>query len=171
MSGAERSGWPRWMLAGVASGILMLSFLIPLGRAFRSRLSEQSQLGAASMGVSIQRSGSTAADDVMLPGDRARFTYSTEREVQFALFHLGGTRADVRSADPQKTVAVSVGQDVPLDFTLVHDGRAGTDYVFALFCEAPVQLEPIRAALQKAGDFPHVPGCRSDSVSLRKKLL
>jgi hypothetical protein len=180
MQRPARSGWPQWILAGLASAIVMLSFIIPLGRAFLSRSSESSSSDAGSsgsprIGFSIERSGKVqrgASGDVVLPGDRIRFTYSSERDAQFALLHVSRGTADVYFPRADSTVRVPAGRETAVDLTVELDNRAGTDRVFGLFCDASVELEPVRVALQKDddGSFEH-PGCRVDSVTLRKKLL
>jgi len=180
MQRPARSAWPRWILAGVASGIVMLSFIIPLGRAYLSRSSERSSSGAGSpgsprIGFSIERGGKlqrAASGDVVLPGDRIRFTYSSERDAQFALLHVSRGTAEVYFPASDSTVLVPAGRDAAVDLTIVLDNRAGADRVFGLFCEASVALEPVRAELQKDDDGRlALPGCRVDSVTLLKKLL
>src|SRR4051812_9359618 len=124
MQGPAPSRWPQWILAGVASAIVMLSFVVPLGRAFLSRRTTASErsgagavgLGSPSLGFSIERGGKIArgaSGDVVLPGDRIRFTYSSDRDVQFALLHVSRDQAGVYFPSAATTVGVPRGRDRP----------------------------------------------------------
>jgi hypothetical protein len=177
-----RSRWPQWILAGVASGIVMLSFVIPLGRAFLSkttkgsdrRSSVEGSLGSPSLGFSIERGGKTmrgASGDVVLPGDRIRFSYSSDRDAQFALLHVTRDQAGVYFPSAARTVALPAGRDTALDLAIELDNRAGEERVFGLFCAAPLELEPVRLALQKDDGPPDLPGCQVAALTLHKKLL
>jgi hypothetical protein len=181
MQRSPRSAWLQWLLAGLASAIVMLSFVIPLVRSFMSRStssSERSRSGARSegspsIGFSIQRGDKIlrgASGDVVLPGDRIRFTYSSERVAQFALLRASHDRAVVDFPRATTTVPLPAARDAALELEVELDKRAGAEHVFGLFCEAPLELEPVRAALQKDGDLPDVPGCSVDTVTLQKKL-
>jgi hypothetical protein len=159
----------------------MLSFVLPLVRSFMSRnttASERSRSGARnedspSIGFNILRRDKVlhgASGNVVLPGDRIRFTYSSESDAQFALLRASHDRAVVDFPRTTTTVRLSAARDAPLDLELVHDNRAGPEHVFGLFCEARVELEPVRALLQKEGDLSDVPGCRVVALTLQKKL-
>jgi hypothetical protein len=170
----------QWLLAGLASAIVMLSFVIPLVRSFMSRSTAASGRGGSdarsegsSIGFSIQRGDKVlrgASGTIMLPGDRIRFTYSSQRDAQFALLRASHDRAVVDFPRATTTVRLSAAHDAALDLEVELDHRAGAEQVFGLFCDAPLELEPVRAALQKEAELPDLPGCRVDAVTLQKKL-
>lgn len=181
MERSTRSSWPQWLLAGVASAIVMLSFVIPLVRSFMSRSATASGRDSSGirspdspgLGFSIQRGGQVlpgVSGEVALAGDRIRFTYSSERQTQFALLRASHDRAVVDFPRTAMTVALPAARDAALDFEIELDKRAGAEHVFGLFCEAALELEPVRAELQKADELPDLPGCRVDSLTLQKKL-
>jgi hypothetical protein len=129
--------------------------------------------GSPNLGFSIQRGdkllrGSSGV--VVLPGDRIRFTYSSDRPAQFALLRASHDRAVVDYPRTTSTVPLPAARDAALDLEVELDKRAGAEHVFGLFCEAPLELEPVRAALQKEVELPSLPGCRVDSLTLQKKL-
>jgi hypothetical protein len=180
------SSWVKWILAGVAGAIVFGSFVVPLGRAFLSQSSMRSDRTSSGVhgevspriGFSIQRDGQVlpgTSESVVFPRDRMQFTYTTERAAEFALLRLSHEQGSVlfplaSGTNTATTIHISAGREVSLDLTLEIDNRAGKERLFGLFCEAALELEPVRAELQRDDDLPPLPGCRVDSVTLQKKL-
>lgn len=181
MQQPSRSAWPRLLLAGVASAIILLSFLVPLVRGFMARRAAQSEreragertAGSPTLGFSILRGDQVVrgtSGDIVFPGDRIRFTYSSERAAQFALLRGSQDRAKIDFPQGPTTAPLPAARDASLDVEVELDKLAGTERVFGLFCEAPRELEPLRTSLKKEGDLPKLPGCSLDVVTLQKKL-
>jgi hypothetical protein len=113
-----------------------------------------------------------SSEEVVFPGDRIQFGYSTKRAVQFALLHAGREKASVLfpSDDGSATVPIAAGEAVSLAATLELDNRAGDEQVFGLFCDSRVAVEPLTRALETTNELPQVPGCDVDELTLRRKL-
>ncbi|MGK3992104.1 zf-HC2 domain-containing protein [Sorangium sp. So ce1024] len=109
--------------------------------------------------------------EVVHPDDRLQFTYSTADAGYFALLSVDGARkASVYFPAGDVAAPIQPGQDVPLPNSVVLDGTLGAEILYGLFCDAPVALEPLRAALESAPERPPAPaGCRVDRVSLDKR--
>jgi hypothetical protein len=185
--GLRGSPWPRLILAGAAGALVLGSFLVPLWRAYSSRRSTAAERsharGAADaprIGMTItrgDRSWTGASGEIVFPGDRIQFTYSSKRDVQFALLHAGREKTVIlfpndgfpNDGDPT-TVLIAAGEQLPLEPAIELDKRAGDERVFGLFCIAKLALEPVRTALQKTDGLPKLQGCEVDSLTLRRKL-
>ncbi|WP_437775119.1 zf-HC2 domain-containing protein [Sorangium sp. So ce1097] len=109
--------------------------------------------------------------EVVHPNDRLQFTYSTADAGYFALLSVDGARkASVYFPAGDVAAPIQPGEDVPLPSSVVLDGTLGAEVIHGLFCDAPVALEPLRAALEAAPERPPAPaGCRVDRVSLDKR--
>jgi hypothetical protein len=72
--------------------------------------------------------------------------------------------------DAPRAKRVEPGTDVQLDRSTVVDATLGPETAYGLFCEAPVELEPLRASFQAAPEAPPLPkGCHVDRMSFVKK--
>ncbi|WP_437721125.1 DUF4384 domain-containing protein [Sorangium sp. So ce861] len=109
--------------------------------------------------------------EVVHPNDRLQFTYSTVDAGFFALLSVDGARkASVYFPAGDVAALIQPGEQVPLPSSVVLDETLGAETVYGLFCDAPVALEPLRAALESAPERPPAPaGCRVDRVSLDKR--
>ncbi|KYF90842.1 hypothetical protein BE20_16355, partial [Sorangium cellulosum] len=109
--------------------------------------------------------------EVVHPNDRLQFTYSTVDAGFFALLSVDGARkASVYFPAGDVAAPIQPGEQVPLPSSVVLDETLGAETVYGLFCESPVALEPLRAALEAAPERPPAPeGCRVDRVSLDKR--
>lgn len=184
MQRSPRLGWLQWTLAGLAGVLVLGSFLAPLVRAYLVRsagASEESRArtsvaDAPRIAATLTRNGQTSqltSDQVVFPGDRIQFRYSAKRPVQLALLHAVRDEAGIwypAAHEEATTVAAPAATDHPIELTLELDNRAGAEHVYALFCEEPQALEPIRRELQKTEELPRLPGCQVDSMTLVKKL-
>jgi hypothetical protein len=115
----------------------------------------------------LVRAGHNGA--VVQPGDRLRFVYSSDTPRHLALFNLDG-RGSSTYYPPQPTAArVGAGREVALDFSVELDDYVGDERVFAVFCEAPFELEPLRHELAQHNALRARAGCVVDSLRLVKK--
>ncbi|XXY52105.1 zf-HC2 domain-containing protein [Sorangium sp. So ce269] len=109
--------------------------------------------------------------EVVHPGDRLQFTYSAAEAGYFALLSVDGARkASVYFPAGAAAAPIQAGEEVPLPSSVVLDETLGAETLHGLFCSAPVDLEPIRAALESAPERPPAPaGCRVDRVLIDKR--
>lgn len=113
-----------------------------------------------------------AAGETVIAGDTLQFTTTTPRDgAYFALIAVDGARkASVYYPAGQRAEAIERGRDVPLGTSTVLDEVLGDETAYAFFCAEPVELEPLRAAVERAPDHPPVPAsCELDRVSYVKR--
>jgi hypothetical protein len=168
----SRSSWLPWVTGGALAAIALLSFAGQGWHASTSTAPTVRTKGSPSIGVYIKRGDKVlrgSSGDVVHPGDRIRFTYSNERDAQFALLHTDSSGAAVYFPLAGTTVLVPAGRDTALDFAIELDEHTGDERVFGIFCDAPIALEPVRAALQTGGTVPALRGCHVDSLTLQKR--
>ncbi|KYG02418.1 hypothetical protein BE21_05215, partial [Sorangium cellulosum] len=130
--------------------------------------------GSGRIGFYVARGDALAPGgpgEVVHPNDRLQFTYSTVDAGFFALLSVDGARkASVYFPAGDVAAPIEPGEQVPLPSSVVLDETLGAETVYGLFCESPVALEPLRAALEAAPERPPAPeGCRVDRVSLDKR--
>ncbi|XYH94073.1 zf-HC2 domain-containing protein [Sorangium sp. So ce1128] len=109
--------------------------------------------------------------EVVHPGDRLQFTYSAAEAGYFALLSVDGARkASIYFPAGPAAAPIQPGEEVPLPSSVVLDETLGAEILYGLFCGAPVDLEPFRAALESAPERPPAPaGCRVDRVLIDKR--
>lgn len=103
------------------------------------------------------------------PGDRIRFVTSSERPRYLALLNQDGRGVSVYYPATADAARVPAGGGVPLGFSVELDDYLGRERVFALFCDQPFAIEPVRAALQTRGAVPVPAGCSLASLELEKE--
>jgi hypothetical protein len=108
-------------------------------------------------------------------GDLVRFTYSSERARHLAVIGLDARAAQVyfptaESASGRAAQRVPAGSDAALDFSVELDATPGDEQVYGLFCDEPIALEPLRAALEHKRALPELEGCAVDHLVLHKEL-
>lgn len=128
--------------------------------------------GAPDLGYYVKRGQHVVRGEPgqpLRPGDRLRFTYSSARAQQFALFNRDGHGASVYFPTGPRSAALAAGTGVALDFGVELDDYVGREQVLALFCEQPFELEPLRQALAR-GEPPSVPAdCTLRTIELKKE--
>jgi hypothetical protein len=102
--------------------------------------------------------------DRLEPGDAIQFSYSSGTSRYLAVLSVDGARhASVYYADGPRAVRLEPGVDVTLPQSTVLDDVLGDETVYALFCDVPIEVEPLRAALELSPEgVPVVPGCSVD---------
>jgi hypothetical protein len=99
--------------------------------------------------------------EVVAPGDAVRFAVTTTVPAYVAVLSVdpAGHASIYFPTDP-RAAPVSAGSDVPLPMATRLDGLVGEEHVVGLFCDHPVELEPVRAGLE-AGAGDAIPtGCK-----------
>jgi hypothetical protein len=186
-----RVWWIGGSVLGAAAAVLIA--VLPV----RDRLVERSK-GAPHLGFFVKRGAQISrgsSGEAVQPGDLVRFTYSSARERYLALLNLDARRASVyypagammagtapalrggATTDTapalrgSATVATRIraGIDVPLDFSIELDAELGAEHVYAVFCDQPFALDPLRAQLETARGLRAPPGCEIDMVALVKE--
>jgi len=99
-----------------------------------------------------------APGETVAPGDAVRFAVSTPAPAFVAVLSLDPAgRASVYFPQGPRAAEVPAGAEVPLPLGTRLDATVGEERLLGLFCTAPVELEPIRLALQQARDAAPLP--------------
>jgi hypothetical protein len=128
--------------------------------------------GAPSLGFYIKRGSQVirgASGEIVHPGDVLRFTYTTERPRYFALLNTDSSTATIYHPLTPTPALIEPGRDAALGFGIELDAQLGTERVFAVFCDAPLALEPVRLQLEVEGALPTLPNCSTDMLVLDKR--
>jgi anti-sigma factor RsiW len=99
--------------------------------------------------------------EVVAPGDAVRFSVTTPEAAYVAVLSVDPAgRASIYFPAGLRAAPVSAGRDMPLPLATRLDSTAGEERVIGLFCDRPVELEPLRLELE-AGASGGIPeGCR-----------
>jgi hypothetical protein len=109
-------------------------------------------------GDAVRRAG---PGEVVAPGDAVRFAVTTPEPGYAAVLSLDPAgRASIYFPEAPRASPVAAGVDVPLPIATRLDATVGEEHVVGLLCDRPVELEPVRAALEAgaAGAIPD--GCQ-----------
>lgn len=108
-------------------------------------------------GESVRRAG---PGEIVAPGDAVRFSVTTPRPAWVAVLSVDPAgRASIYFPEGARAAPVSPGIDVPLPLATRLDETVGVEHVLGLFCDRPIELEPLRAALGSAGELHAPEGC------------
>jgi hypothetical protein len=166
----SRRGWLGGALAAAAAVVAVWIVRAPS----ESPLTEQTRAkGSAQLGFYVQRGAQVfrgGPGELLRPGDAIEFSYeapsdgylgvlSRDGAGQASIYFPTGSRAQALSPGPQL-----LAQSTTLDAVL------GPELLYAFWCEAPVELEPIRRALDSSPTPPRIPGCSVESLEVEKGL-
>jgi hypothetical protein len=155
-----------WWVGGLAAAASVLLLLTFTGRhpEAGSRSKGGTRLGFYVKSGDVVREG--APGEPVRPGDALRFIIPRgehrylvvlgrdSRGVVSVYFPAGdaAARPSVESSD-------RLGQNVALDGSVVLDDAPGSEQLFGVLCDAPVQIEPLRASLAGQGQPNPPAGC------------
>jgi hypothetical protein len=159
-SARQRSS-SRWKIgvltAGLAAAASVLIVVAPARRGERIK----GRGIALSMYVQhedeVRRSG---AGDAVRPGDAVRFAVTTPVKAYVAVLSVDAKgRGSIYYPGGGRAEPIAAGLDTPLPLGTRLDETRGEERVVGLFCSSPVELEPIRSALE-AGRAVFPDGCQ-----------
>ena len=159
--------WPR--IAAAAAGLAAAAGALLVAQR---PAGERVKGPGFSLSMYVQHGGDVrlaAPGERVEAGDAVRFAVSAPAATYVAVLSLDPRgRASVYFPLGPSAEMVDAGRDVPLPVATRLDDSAGEERVVGLFCPSPVALEPVRAALQRGGDF--VPdGCQVTRWSFTKR--
>jgi putative zinc finger protein len=144
-----RSRWIRVVAAGagLAAAASVLFLLRPPGPGERSK-------GAGfALGMYVQHGGEVrraGSGEEVAPGDAVRFTVTAPSDGYLAVLSLDPQgRGSIYYPAGPRAAKVSAGSDVALPLGTRLDASVGEEQIVGLFCAAAVDLEPLRAGLEK----------------------
>lgn len=164
-----------FVYSALAAGALAAAFMLFMFRP-APNVEQIREKGSAELGFYLKRGERVQrgrATDHVQPGDLVRFVYSSPRPRYLAVLSLDAAgHTSIYFPDAPLASPVRAGTDIPLPSSVMLDQTLGREQVFALFCEAPVSLAPLRAALDQNGALSSVPaGCEAYTLVLHKEAL
>ncbi|HEY6907941.1 MAG TPA: zf-HC2 domain-containing protein [Myxococcales bacterium] len=153
-------------VAGVAAAAGVLLVLRP------SVPRERSKGSGFALGMYVQHGGEVrraGAGEEVAPGDAVRFVVTVPADGYVAVLSLDAQgRGSIYYPAGPRAAPVSRGSDLALPLGTRLDATVGEERIVGLFCAAPVDLEPLRAALERGGSA--VPeGCQVTRWSFVKR--
>ena len=125
-----------------------------------------------SLGMYVSHSGQvrrTAPGEAVAPGDAVRFAVTTPTDVHVAVLSLDAKKhGSIYFPAGGRAELVHAGSDVPLPLGTRLDETTGEEHIVGLFCASPVELEPLRAGLER-GDLQVPEGCQVTRWSFVKR--
>ena len=168
----KRLEGPSTMALGLVGALLII---VVVRRPF-SDISGIRVKDKARVGFFLTHGGTTAAGragDVVRPGDAVQFVYTSRAPSFLAILAAGaGGHVQVLYPDGAQAAHAPAGHDVVLPRRTVLDDITGHERAVALFCEQPIDIEPVRRAWQArsgVGDPPIPPGCYADITGWEKR--
>lgn len=150
-----------------AAGVALVLVLGPAGSGERAKGSPVGLGMWVRHGDSVRRAG---PGEVVAPGDDVRFSVTTRRPAWVAVLSLDAAgRASVYFPDGARAARVEAGTDVALPLATRLDATVGEERVVALFCDRPVELEPVRARMERSGEAAPPDGCEVTRWSFVKR--
>ena len=159
--------WPR--IAAAAAGLAAAAGVLLV---VQRPAGERTKGPGFSLSMYVQHGGDVrlaAPGEQVAAGDAVRFAVSAPSATYVAVLSVDPRgRASVYFPLGPSAGMVDAGRDVALPVATRLDDSAGEERVVGLFCSSPVAIEPVRAALQRGGDF--VPdGCQVTRWSFTKR--
>jgi hypothetical protein len=131
--------------------------------------------GGASVGFFVGRTGvyERGSDGQSVrPGDRIRFTYTSDRPAYLAILARDAAGAvSVYFPRAEHAGYVSEGYDRPLESAVELDATLGPERVYALFCKAGFALAGARSALTATHTLAAAEGCQLATLSWTKERV
>jgi hypothetical protein len=147
---------PRAAVAGL--GLALAASVVVM---LRTDLGERRKGPGLGLAMYVQHGSEVrraAPGESVAPGDAVRFAVSTPVPAFVAVLSVDPSgRASVYFPEGPRAVQVPAGTEVPLPLGTLLDETTGEERLLGLFCTTPVELEPIRLALQQAQDGAPLP--------------
>jgi Domain of unknown function (DUF4384)/Putative zinc-finger len=166
---------PRRRTPGLVVAGLGLALAASLVVALRPEAPvERLKGGGVALGMYVQHGDEVrraGPGEFVAPGDAVRFSITTPVPSYVAVLSVDPAgRAFIYFPEKGRTVRVPGGPEVPLPLGTRLDETVGEERLLALFCSAPVELEPVRRMLEQAREAaPLPPGCQGVQWSFVKR--
>ncbi len=155
--GAPRRRVPRAAVAGLGLALAASAFLV----LRTPPASERAKGGGLALTMYVQHGGEVRRAEPgehVSPGDAVRFAVSTPTPAYVAVLSLDPAgRASVYFPEATRAAHVPAGTEVPLPLGTRLDATTGEERLLGIFCGSAVELEPIRAALERGTDAAPLP--------------
>ena len=167
--------WPhrsRKAALGAACLAIAASLLIALRHKDTSPETERSKGAPISLDIYVQHGEQVRRalpGESVAPGDAIRFALGSKSGGYAAVLSLDpGSQASIYFPLDARAAPIAGGAEVALPLSTRLDQTRGQEQIFALLCDSPIELEPLRANLQ-AGSFTLPAGCSLAQQRFEKK--
>jgi hypothetical protein len=155
----------RWTLAAGLGAALAASLLVMVRLVPVSKEGTSLKGSGVGLGMYVQHGGSVRRaeqGEVVTPGDAVRFAVTSPVRAYVAILSVDPRgHASVYFPLGPRAEPVAPGVESPLPLGTRLDGTVGEERIWALLCTEPVELEPLRAQLERGRDEALVSeGCR-----------
>jgi hypothetical protein len=165
----------RWLapsaLTFSALAAIVVWLRLPTGS--REDPEESRRKGSSHIAFHVQHEGSVKPGkdgQRVFPGDRLRFSISTGKPAHVAILSLDGAGvASIYFPQGKTSRGFGMVSGQPLDSSVLLDGTLGPERLWALFCDSPFDLEPLRAQLERQGEMTLPAGCSVDQHTIVKQ--
>ena len=168
-----RRGWAIASgLAGLAAAALALLLLRPVEPVADAELGTRIK-GSSRLGFFVKRGDQVLPggdEEVVYPRDLLRFTLTTVKTSHTAILSLDGAGvASVYHPAAPQSQRFGVVRDEALDQSIELDATLGRERIWAVFCDAPFEVEPLRARLEAKRELEVPAGCTIDQLTVVKQ--
>ncbi|HET7786144.1 MAG TPA: zf-HC2 domain-containing protein [Myxococcales bacterium] len=141
----------RVRVVAAAAGLAAAASVLLLLRPPAPR--ERSKGPGFSLGMYVQHGGEVrraGPSETVAPGDAVRFTVTAPAGGYVAVLSLDPQgRGSIYYPAGPRAAPVSAGSDLALPLGTRLDASVGEERIVGLFCASPVELEPLRASLER----------------------
>ena len=162
-----------WLLAATVGVAAAAGALLAISPGVEPHPPSERVKGAEHIAFFLKRGDQVqrgAREQRVQRGDKLRFLYSAPRARYLAIVSLDSARqVSVFYPASERAERIEPGIDVALPSAVELDDALGEERVYALFCDAPLELASLRAELGKQGAaFAAPAGCVMDALMLRR---
>ena len=131
--------------------------------------------GASHIGFFVKHGAEVregADGQVVYPGDQLRFSITSLKAQHVAILSLDGAGvASIYYPGGDTSKPVGVLNNHALESSVLLDDALGKERLWAIFCEAPFELNPLRESLEQHRELPPLTDCSVDELSIVKQAL
>ncbi|HEY4186625.1 MAG TPA: DUF4384 domain-containing protein [Polyangia bacterium] len=166
---ARRRRW--WW--GLAPVLAVAAMVVLIARPRESADGERAK-GGDTLGFSVLHAGAVregARGEIVHPGDRLQLVTTTSSSRFLAVLERDADgRTSVFFPREAHAARQPAGRGVALPYSVQLDATLGVGTLFAVFCDAPVAVAPLRDAVERLGaGAAWPPGCHVDSLAYETK--
>lgn len=168
--GQRRRRWSGWVGSALAAAAALVLWM---GRGPTDATDETRVKGSSRLGFYIKRGDRVfrgGLGESLRPGDAIEFSYSAPSAGYLAVLSVDGAgHASIYFPTGSRARALQPGPQVlPQSTTL--DAVLGRETLYAVWCDAPLELEPLRRSLESSPAAPAAPGCSIETLLVEKRL-
>jgi len=162
--------WSGWMASALAAAAALVFWI---GRGPTGGSDETRVKGSSRLGFYVKRDDSVfrgGQGEALRPGDAIEFSYTAPSAGYLAVLSVDGAgHASIYFPTGSRAEALQAGPQLLAQSTTL-DAVLGRETLYALWCDGPAELEPIRRSLERAPAATAAPGCSIETLQVEKRL-